>query len=273
MSIVGYDALYDWSVAHIPEFWEAVWKFVGVTHSEPYSSVLEDPTMPGAKWFQGARLNFAENLLRYRDDRPALVSVREGGDVAARLTYAELYDQVARVAAFLRQAGVTAGDRVAGYLPNCHETVVAMLAATSLGAVWSSCSPDFGFRSVLERFGQIEPKVLFAADGYRYHGRNYETLSRVTEVARGIESLTHVVIVPFLEDDPDISQVPGALPWATVLDNPADSIEFAQLPFDHPHVHHVLVGHYRRSKVHCPRRRRHAHPARQGTHPADRRGP
>ncbi|MDE0206785.1 MAG: acetoacetate--CoA ligase, partial [Candidatus Tectomicrobia bacterium] len=234
LALAGYDALYDWSISHIPDFWEAVWKFVGILHSEPYTSVLEDPKMPGATWFKGARLNFAENLLRYRDDRPALVSVREGGDVASRLTYAELYSQVARVAGFLRQAGVTVGDRVAGYLPNCEETVVAMLAAASLGAVWSSCSPDFGFKSVLERFGQIEPKVLFAADGYRYHGRNYETLSRAAEVARGIESLAHVVIVPFVDDMPDISDVPRALPWAEVLNNPAESIEFAQLPFNHP---------------------------------------
>ena len=234
LSLAGYDALYDWSIAHIPDFWEAVWRFTGIRHSKPYTSVLEDPKMPGATWFKGARLNFAENLLRYRDDRPALVSVREGGEVAARLTYAELFDQVTRVAGFLRRAGVKTGDRVAGYLPNCHETVVAMLAAASLGAVWSSCSPDFGFKSVLERFGQIEPKVLFAADGYRYHGRNYDTLPRVAEVARGIESLTHVVIVPFVGEKPDISQVPRALPWAEVLDDPSESIEFAQLPFDHP---------------------------------------
>ena len=234
LALAGYDALYDWSVAKIPDFWEAVWRFVGVKHSEPYTSVLEDPRMPGATWFKGARLNFAENLLRYRDDRPALVSVREGGEVAAQLTYAELFAQVARVAGFLRQAGVTVGDRVAGYLPNCHETVVAMLAATSLGAVWSSCSPDFGFKSVLERFGQIEPKVLFAADGYRYHGMNYDTLPRVGEVARGIESLTHVVIVPFVDEKPDISRVPRSLPWASPLDNAAESIDFAQLPFDHP---------------------------------------
>ena len=234
LGLAGYDDVYDWSIAHIADFWEAVWAFTGIRHSAPYASVLEDPRMPGATWFKGARLNFAENLLRYRDDRAALVSVREGGEVAARLTYAELYDQVARVAGFLRQAGVTVGDRVAGYLPNCHETVVAMLAAASLGAVWSSCSPDFGFKSVLERFGQIEPKVLFAADGYRYHGRTYDTLSRAAEVARGIASLKHVVVVPFLADSPDISEVPRALPWAAVLDHPGGAIEFAQLPFDHP---------------------------------------
>ena len=234
LTLAGYDALYDWSINHSPDFWEAVWRFVGIRHSRPYTSVLEDPRMPGATWFKGARLNFAENLLRFRDDRPALVSVREGGEVTACLTYAELFEQVARVAGFLRQAGVTVGDRVAGYLPNCHETVVAMLAATSLGAVWSSCSPDFGFQSVLERFGQIEPKVLFAADGYRYHGRNYDTLPRVAQVARGIESLTHVVVVPYVEENPDISLVPRSVPWAAVLDDPAESIEFAQLPFDHP---------------------------------------
>ncbi len=234
LTLDGYDAIYDWSIANIPAFWEALWRFVDIRHSTPYASVLEDPRMPGATWFKGARLNFAENLLRFRDDRPALVAIKEGGEVAAQLTYAELFAQVARLTGFLRQVGVTAGDRVAGYLPNCVETVVAMLAATSLGAVWSSCSPDFGFKSVLERFGQIEPKVLVAADGYRYHGRSYDTLPRVAEVAQGIESVAHVVLVPFVSERPDISGVPRALPWAEALDNPTDSIDFAQLPFAHP---------------------------------------
>ena len=234
LTLDGYDALYDWSIADIPAFWEAVWRFVDVRHSAPYTSVLENPRMPGATWFQGARLNFAENLLRFRDDRPALVSVTEGGEVAAQLTYADLFAQVARMACFLRETGVTAGDRVAGYLPNCVETVVAMLAATSLGAIWSSCSPDFGFKSVLERFGQIEPKVLVAADGYRYHGRSYDSLPRVAEVARGIESVARVVIVPYVGETSDLSQVPRSLPWAEALNNPAETIDFAQLPFDHP---------------------------------------
>ena len=234
LTLDGYDALYDWSIADIPAFWETLWRFLDIKHSAPYASVLEDPRMPGATWFKGARLNFAENLLRYRDDRPALVSIKEDGEVAAQVTYAELFAQVARMASFLRDAGVTAGDRVAGYLPNCIETVVAMLAATSLGAIWSSCSPDFGFKSVLERFGQIEPKVLFAADGYRYHGRNYDTLPRVAEVVQGIESIARVVIVPFVSEAPDISRVPRSLPWAEALNNPAETIDFAQLPFDHP---------------------------------------
>ena len=234
LALDGYDALYDWSIADIPAFWEAVWRFVDIQHSAPYTSVLEDPRMPGATWFQGARLNFAENLLRYRDDRPALVAVKEGGEVAAQLTYAELFVQVARLAGFLRDHGVTVGDRVAGYLPNCVETVVAMLATASLGAIWSSCSPDFGFQSVLERFGQIEPKVLVAADGYRYHGRSYDTLPRVAEVARGIESVARVVIVPFVSETPDVFGVPRALTWAEALDNPVDALDFAQLPFDHP---------------------------------------
>ena len=234
LTLDGYDALYDWSIADIPAFWETLWRFLDIKHSAPYTSVLEDPRMPGATWFKGARLNFAENLLRYRDDRPALVSIKEGGEVAAQVTYAELFAQVARMASFLRDAGVTAGDRVAAYLPNCIETVVAMLAATSLGAIWSSCSPDFGFKSVLERFAQIQPKVLFAADGYRYHGRNYDTLPRVAEVAQGIESVARVVIVPFVSEATDISRVPRSLPWAEALNNPAEAIDFAQLPFDHP---------------------------------------
>ena len=234
LTLDGYDTLYDWSVGNIPAFWEALWRFVDLRYSAPYTSVLEEPRMPGATWFKGARLNFADNLLRYRDDRLSLVSIKEGGEVAAQLTYAELYAQVARMADFLRATGVTVGDRVAGYLPNCIEAVVAMLAAASMGAIWSSCSPDFGFKSVLERFGQIEPKVLIAADGYRYHGRNYDVLPRVAEVAQGIESVARVVIVPFVSAAPNIAQVPRSLLWAEALDNPADTIEFAQLPFDHP---------------------------------------
>ncbi len=230
-----YDDLYAWSVRDIPAFWESVWKFVGIRHSTPYEAVLENPVMPGAKWFRGARLNFAENLLRHRDDRPALVFVREGGEEHSRVTYAELYGMVAKMARFLKEAGVKEGDRVAGFMPNRIETVVAMLAATSMGAIWSSCSPDFGFKGVMDRFGQIEPKVLVTCDGYFYNGKAFDSLARVAEVAREIPAVERIVVVPFVSDSPDLSGLGGkGVVWADALANDAAEVEFAQLPFDHP---------------------------------------
>ncbi|HEU4763185.1 MAG TPA: AMP-binding protein, partial [Gemmatimonadales bacterium] len=189
----GFATLYDWSVRHPEEFWAAVWRFCGVVAEErpgrdPWDAVgvgLDRMAPPepgrGPTWFPGARLNFAENLLRWRDDRPALIAWDERGP-GRRWTHAELAAEVARVAGGLRAAGVSAGDRVAGFLPNIPEAVIAMLAAASLGAVWSSCSPDFGAKGVLDRFGQIAPTVLFAADGYRYAGKLIDCRDRIREV-------------------------------------------------------------------------------------------
>jgi acetoacetyl-CoA synthetase len=230
-----YPELYDWSISDIPAFQESLWQFYEPIHSQPYSQVVEGlDKMPGAKWFVRAKLNFAENLLRYRDDQDALVFRSEPGDTR-RMTYAELYDQTARVAHTLTSLGVSPGDRVVGFMPNMPETVVAMLAATSLGATWSSCSPDFGFQGVMDRFGQIRPKVLFTANGYYYNGKTFDSLGSVAQVKAEIKSLERVIVVPFTEDDPDLSQVPGAMPWAKALgDGETPEISFAQLPFDHP---------------------------------------
>jgi len=232
--IAGYDALYDWSIAQPADFWEALWQFAQIRHSRPYTSVLENPVMPGARWFEGSRLNFAENLLRYRDQRPALISAREGGEVDARISYAELYAMTARLARFLASAGVRVGDRVAGFLPNRVETLVSMLAATSLGAIWSSCSPDFGFKGVMDRFGQIKPKILVTADGYFYNGRSFDCLERAAHVATEIDSIERVIVVPFVGATPDIGTMPKAVLWSEALSNDATEIEFEQLPFDHP---------------------------------------
>lgn len=233
LSLQGYDDLYEWSVREVAAFWETMWEFADIRSSAPYQAVLEDPVMPGARWFRGTRLNFAENLLRHRDDRTALIFVGERGS-PERLSYAELYAQVARFARFLRDAGVGQGDRVAGFMPNRIEAVVGMLAATSLGAIWSSCSPDFGFKGVMDRFGQIEPKVLLTADGYFYNGKAFDSLARVAEVAREIHSIEKIVVVPFVNAQPDLSGVPRALLWGQALANDAREVAFAQLPFDHP---------------------------------------
>ncbi len=235
LQLQNYDQLYEWSITEIPAFWESVWRFSGILHSLPYRTVLEHPVMPGARWFNGARLNFAENLLRFRDQSTALIAAREGGRIAERISYAELYRRVARLAHFLRGCGVGTGDRVVGVLPNQTEAVVAMLATTSLGAIWSSCSPDFGFNGVMERFGQIEPKVLVATDGYTYNGKTIDCLERVARVVRATPSIETVVIAPFQGQPPGLSPLPDtAILWDEALDNPAGEASFVQLPFDHP---------------------------------------
>jgi len=230
-----YDALYQWSVTHIADFWAAMWAFADIRASQPYESVIDDETkMPGARWFSGARLNFAENLLRYRDDRTALIFNGEG-QVSAKITYTELYDEVARMARSLREAGVVAGDRVVGFIPNMPQTIFAMLAATSIGATWSSCSPDFGIKGVLDRFGQIKPKVLFTADGYFFKGKKIDSLGRIADILEKIPSVEKVVVTPYIETTPDITHVPNSIYYQDFRSTEDNlEIQFEQLPFDHP---------------------------------------
>ncbi len=237
-----YAALHAWSVAEPAAFWESVWDFCGVLAAARGDTVLEHGgRMPGARWFPGARLNYAENLLRRRDDGPAIVFRGEAPAADAdrtsdrRISWRQLHDHVSRAAQGLRAAGVGPGDRVAGYLPNLPETVIAMLATTSLGAVWSSCSPDFGVQGVLDRFGQIEPKVLVGADGYRYNGAPFDSLGRIRDVLAGVPSVERAVVVPYLRRAPDLRSAPGAISWDELtLAHPPREIEFAPVPFDHP---------------------------------------
>ncbi|HJR16362.1 MAG TPA: AMP-binding protein, partial [Gemmatimonadales bacterium] len=222
--VVDYASLYRWSVDSPDAFWPEVWRFCGVVADErsgqqPWEQVvlgLDRMAPPdddrGPRWFIGASLNFAENLLRYRDDRPALVFWNEQGR-QRELSYRQLGHEVARVAAALREHGIAARDRVAGFLPNLPETVIAMLATSSLGAIWSSCSPDFGANGVIDRFGQIRPRVLFSADGYRYAGKEVDSLARVREVRQRIPEIERVVVVPYLAKRPDISDIPDAVLW------------------------------------------------------------
>jgi len=234
-SFSQYDDLYQWSVTERADFWESIWDFGGVIASQPYDTVLVDgDKMPGSKWFTGAKLNFAENLLRYRDEQTAMVFKGEQKE-AVRITYAELYDRVARLAKSLREMGVSVGDRVSGFVPNMMETVIAMLATTSIGAIWSSCSPDFGIKGVLDRFGQIEPKVVFTANGYGYNGKTFDSLQRVSDILNNLPSVEKVVVIPYTENQPDISMINNSVLFDDFLaaeDNL--EIEFEQLPFDHP---------------------------------------
>ncbi|MDJ0722469.1 MAG: acetoacetate--CoA ligase [Desulfobacterales bacterium] len=229
-----YDELYQWSVEAIPDFWAAAWDFLEVRASRAGDRVVDDPgKMPGAQWFEGARLNFAENLLRYRDTQTALIFKGEDRPVR-RMTYADLYQAVARVAAALKACGVTAGDRVVGFMPNMPEAIVAMLAATSMGAVWSSCSPDFGIKGVLDRFGQIKPKVLFTANGYLFKGKAIDSLGRIADILAQLPSIEKVVVVPYTDASPDIGKVPNAVLYDNFAANDGGELAFAQLPFDHP---------------------------------------
>ena len=233
-TFTDYDGLYRWSVDDIPAFWEAIWEFGGVIASRHFDRVVDDPVrMPGARWFAGARLNFAENLLRYRDDRTALLFADEERQTV-RTSYADLFERVARLARALRAAGVAPGDRVAGFMPNIPETVIAMLAAVSLGAVWSSCSPEFGLRGVVDRFGQITPKVLLGADGYRYGGKRFDSLERLRGIVAQIPEIERVVVVPFLDEHPRLDGIPRAVLYDDFTATPADTIDFAQLPAEHP---------------------------------------
>ncbi|UCH07997.1 MAG: acetoacetate--CoA ligase [Deltaproteobacteria bacterium] len=230
-----YRPLYQWSVENIPEFWATFWDFAGIISSKPYDTVVDDLSkFPGATWFVGARLNFAENLLRYRDDRKAFIFKGETQKTST-MTYAELYDTVARLARSLRELGIKPGDRVAAYMPNMMETAIAMLAATSIGATWSSCATDIGSGAALDRLGQIEPRVLFTVDGYFYKGKAFSTLSNAAEIARGIPSVEKVVVASYPEAKPDISEIPNGILWDDFLAQETGlAIEFEQLPCNHP---------------------------------------
>jgi acetoacetyl-CoA synthetase len=228
-----YDELHAWSVTHREAFWQSLWDYFSVRSHSPHRAVLEHDGMPGATWFPEATLNFAEHLLRYRDEHPAIISYLENGE-RRTLTYAELFDQVSRVAAFFRQQGISKGDRVAGFMPNVQESVIAMLAATSLGATWSSCSPDFGMQGVLDRFGQIAPSLLIAADGYYYNGKRVDCLEKTATIVSHLPSLKKVLVVPLTMPDPDISAIPGADCWTTALAKPDCALHFEPVPFQHP---------------------------------------
>ncbi len=235
LHLSSYPSLYTWSIDHIPEFWATLWTYTSIKSACSYQTVVDDLTkFPGARWFVGARLNFAENLLRYRDDHVAFISRREA-QPPTTMTYAEVWSAVGRLAAALRAMGVTPGDRVCAYLPNIVEAALAMLAATSIGATWASCGTELGPHAVLDRLGQIAPTVLFAADGYVYKGRRYHAIPNVTQVVHGLPSLQHVVVVPHLEPDPAIHEISHAMSYEEVMaDQPPEAPRFEPLPFDHP---------------------------------------
>ncbi len=231
LELRDYDALWQWSVDDRAGFWSALWDFSGVVASRAPDAVLQDgDEMPGARWFVGARLNFAENLLRYRDDQAAILFRGEDG-AEQRLSYVELYRRSGALAAALQGLGIGPGDRVAAIVPNIPQAVIGMLACSWLGAVWSSCSPDFGVEGILDRFGQIEPKLLIATDGYRFKGRLIDLRAKVGEIRAGLgEGCRHCIVIPWQRTGP----LEGALDWERLIDGAGSPPAFAQLPFEHP---------------------------------------
>lgn len=230
--VTTYRDLWQWSVDHLADFWESLWEYLGLVYSQKWETVLADPQMPGAKWFVGARLNYAENIFAKRDDsKPMLLYKGEATPIVA-YSWAEIAEQTRRLVQVLRGMGVQPGDRVVGYLPNAPEALVSLLATASLGAIWSSCPPEFGENSVLDRFSQIEPKVLIAITGYRYGGKYHDRRDLVGKLQAGLPTVQHTILLAAGNDDP---LPPATVGWEVALAAADDApLTFAQLPFDHP---------------------------------------
>jgi len=234
INLKDYFDLYDWSISNISDFWKAVWGFMALEFSGDYTQVVDDDSkMPGAQWFEGVKMNFAENLLRIRSEKPAIHFKGEGQAVRT-LSYNELFDEVEKLSSALRKIGIQQGDRVAGFMPNMPETIIAMLATASIGAIWSSSSPDFGIKGVLDRFTQIEPKVLFAANGYYYNGKKFDSLEKLNSILDQLPSVDHVVVTPYTDSNHDISSVKNGILWDNFIDSNPSPLKFEQLPFQHP---------------------------------------
>ena len=230
LNIEDYNQLYGWSINNIEQFWASIWNLSEIRHSKMYDKVLQGKEIWNSKWFDGAQLNFAENLLRFDIDNTAVIATSESRP-RQLIRYNELRVLVAACAAGLRDLGVKRDDRVAAFLPNIPEAIIAMLATTSIGAIWSSCSPDFGFQSVMDRFGQIKPKVLIASDGYVYNGKKFDSISKINQVIDAIDSIEKVILVPLLNDKADSKK---SILWNELLTDKSAQLSFEQLPFDHP---------------------------------------
>ena len=228
-----FKTLHKWSVENPAEFWKEIWEYTDIKFSKTYDSIVDDAyKMPGAKWFEGARLNFAENLLNRRDDHKALI-FRGEDTIRKEITYAELYEQVKSLAASFKKLGLEKGDTVAAFMPNMPETIIAMLAATSIGAIWSSTSPDFGIKGVLDRFSQIKPKIIIAADGYFYKGKAFDSQEKLKGILSSLPSVEKVVMVDYTSHL-DISAIENAILFEELVKPCDEELIFEQLPFDHP---------------------------------------
>jgi acetoacetyl-CoA synthetase len=237
LSFDDYSELWEWSVNELEEFWASIWEYFEVQASRPYEKVLNSREMPGTEWFVGSELNYAEHVFRHADERPDEPAVLHQSELRplSELTWRGLQSKVGAMAVALKSLGVERGDRVAAFIPNVPEALIAFLASASIGAVWSSCSPDFGFGAVTDRLAQIEPKVLFAVDGYRYGGKDYDRTGIVAKLQGEMPSLEKTIIVPYLSEEPDTSDLGDVVFWDELLsENEGAELAFEQVPFDHP---------------------------------------
>lgn len=235
LSLQNYEELHTWSVQNIADFWHSFFNYSNIIHNGKIDSVIDDATkMPGANWFSGIKLNFAENLLKHRDNKTAIIFKGEGRK-PHNISYKQLYDRVEKLASAMCEVGVQSGDRVVGFLPNMPIAIIAMLAATSIGAVWSSCSPDFGIKGVLDRFQQIKPKLLFTVDGYNYNGKKFNYLEKVKHIAEQLPTLKYVVVTPYLSHSVDVADIPNGISFSDFTEiSTSGKLKFEQLPFNHP---------------------------------------
>ena len=233
LNIDSYNQLYNWSIDQYEDFWESYLKFSNIIYYSKYSKVVDEITkMPGAKWFQGMQLNFAENLLKYRDDKIAIRFYSENGNKKF-ISYYDLYQKVSGLSSALKNKGIKKGDRVCGYLPNIPETVIAMLATTSIGAIWSSCSPDFGSSAVIDRFKQIDPKIIFTVDSYTYNGKVINLKSKLIKIIEEINTIQFTVIIPS-DNKFRFDKIKSLVLWGDFIDKFSTEVKFEQVAFDHP---------------------------------------
>lgn len=234
LSLDGYGALWQWSIDQPADFWRSIWDYFAVISHTPWQQVMSADAMPHTRWFEGSTLNYAEHIFRAAQaDQPAILFQSERHPLQS-ISWAQLSEQVAALQTYFRQAGVQAGDRVVAYLPNVPEASIAFLATCSLGAIWSSCSPDFGANSVLERFQQIEPKILIACDGYQYGGKAFDRMDVLSALVEGLPSLEQVLVLPYLNSTPDLAHLPKSAPWSAAMATPAGPLSFGPVPFEHP---------------------------------------